>query len=226
MPSSFFIIAGPQCAGKTTTKSYLYSRYMAIARSQTPGATPEHRNLFLLPEMRQLVMHERGIHSAIFIDIDTERKIVERDLARMDDIIEKADDRIYLDETNIYTLAHARRRGLHVNDLVSEYGHRLQTLNAAILFLDVPPDISWQRRKVRYQERVNGFPQTEAAKVMEMYRDYLVTLHQELMNVSNMLKIELRRIDATGSVEATLSAAAIEFEQLTGARSVALVRRF
>jgi len=171
-------------------------------------------------------MHEHGIHGAIFNDAHTEHEIAERDLERMDDLIQKSDDRIYLDETNIFTLAHARNRGLDIGNLVSEYRHRLQTLNAAILFLNVPPEVSWERRKVRYQERVTGFPRAQAAAVMDMYHDYLVTLHSELLNVSSLLKTEIVPIDATGSVEGTLSAAAAVFEQLAGTRSIKLVCRF
>ena len=81
--AGYFIIAGPQCAGKTTAKKYLYARYMVVGRSSR-NDLQEQRNLTLLPEMRQVVMHERGIHSAIFIDVETELEIIQRDLDRMD----------------------------------------------------------------------------------------------------------------------------------------------
>ncbi len=226
MPGAFFIIAGPQCAGKTTTKGYLYSRYMTNARPQTEEAPPAHRNLILLPEMRQSVMHDHGIHSAIFINTETELEIVERDLARMDHLLGDGDDRIYLDETNVFTLAHALHRGLAVGGLISAYLQRLHALDAAILFLHVSPEVSWERRRARYQERVNGFPATQAVAVMDMYHDYLFALHKQLLEVSSVLGIELRSVDASGTVEATLSKAAEEFEQLADARKVRLIRRF
>jgi hypothetical protein len=119
--------------------------------------------------MRQEVMAAHGIHSAIFIDTETELEIIRRDLARLDRI--GADyHRVYLDETSIFTLAHARCRGLDVQHLRAEYATRLKELGASILFLDVGPDVSWRRRGAVYETRVHGFPCLEAQAVLAQYR--------------------------------------------------------
>jgi hypothetical protein len=217
----YFVLAGPQCAGKSTVKGYLYARFMTLR----PGE-PHPRNLVLLQEMRQLVMHEHGIHSAIFIDSCTEVEIVERDLARMDDILRHDDERLYLDETNVFTLAHATRRGLDTAPHLVAYVERLKRLDAAVLFFDLAPALSWSRREARYNERVRGFPRSEAAFVLNQYRHYLDEVQSCLSIIRASLPIEVVRIDASGSTEDTLSRSAEAFVALARARGVEFTARF
>jgi thymidylate kinase len=217
----YFVLAGPQCAGKSTVKSYLYARFM----TRRPGE-PHPRNLVLLQEMRQLVMHEHGIHSAIFIDSCTECEIVERDLARMDDILRRADERLYLDETNVFTLAHASRRGLDTAFHLAAYVERLKRLDAAVLFFDLAPALSWSRREARYNERVKGFPRSEADVVLNQYRRYLDEVDSCLSMIRASLPVDIVRIDASRSTEDTLSRSAEVFVALARARGVEFCKRF
>jgi thymidylate kinase len=224
--AGFVVLAGPQCAGKSTAKNYLYARYMTReSRSQFPRKTPP-RNLRLLQEMRQLVMHERGIHSAIFIDSETEQEIIARDLARLRTTLCTNRESTFLDETSVFTLAHARRQGLPIDESFARYREHLASLDAVMLFLDVPPTVSWARRKARYQERIVGFPLDEAAVVLSLYREYLDAVYAETLDLMNRIDLPTYRIDASGPMEDTLSACAQAFVNFAGEQHIELCPRF
>jgi thymidylate kinase len=219
---AFFVIAGPQCAGKSTAKNYLYARYM----SQSAANLHPPRNLALLQEMRQLVMHERAIHSGIFIDAETEDEIIRRDLERLEIIRDSASDRVYLDETNIFTLAHARRHSVTIEQSLRRYRELLQSLNANVIFFSASPSLSWTRRKPRYEERVAGFPPEEAAAVLLLYREYLDFAHSGLLELRKQVDIPIWEIDASGPLEDTLRACARTFVDAAAKLNVRLVPRF
>lgn len=222
--TGFMIVAGPQCAGKSTVKRYLYSRYM-VCDPRGAETSLRHRNLALLPEMRQTVMHERDIHSAIFIDGETELEVIRRDLKRMDDLRQEG-GRVYLDETNIFTLAHARCRGVGVARHFEDYSARLSSLDAAILFLDVAPEISWERRRGRYQERVDGFPNDQAINVLDQYRRYLFEVYNALKELTLEVGVPVMHVDAAQSKAAVLQACADAFTEHLRSRGTCLRSRF
>jgi hypothetical protein len=199
---------------------------MAMSRAADAEECEIPKNLILLQEMRQVVMHERGIHSAIFIDVDTENEIIRRDLDRMDQIIAAGDTRVYLDETSVFTIAHALRRGISVDHYCREYCERLRALRAEILFFEVPPAIAWARRKPRYEERVAGFPTDQAAAVLALYRSYLFGLHDALLETRSRLQLPVRCIDASIAIEDTLEASARTFLACAAERGIALSARF
>ena len=92
------------------------SRYIVrVPRSQVTGRS-SLRNLVLLQEMQQLVMHEHGIYSAIFIDAETEQEIIRRDLERMENILLFCTVAVNVctSTKQVFTLVHARRHGLSI----------------------------------------------------------------------------------------------------------------
>lgn len=220
---SLFLLAGPQCAGKSAVRNYLFARYMV---QQTASQPFPQRNLVLLQEMRQLVMHEHGVHSAIFIDASLEEEIIRRDLHRLEMIVQSREQLVYVDETGPFTLAHARRHGIGIGDALERYRQYLTGLGAAILFLDIPPSISWARRKSRYEERLFGFPPDEAAVVLARYREYLESVYGGLLEVIDLLGLPTLRVDASGAIEDTLRSCARGFEELATQRTITLVPRF
>jgi hypothetical protein len=209
MVSRLFVVAGPQASGKTTTKEYLACRYAVLSG----GAGDESpRNLTVLQEMRQIVMQERGIRSAIFIDSRAECEIIERDLRRMRGLLDSnLTGDIFLDETNAFTLAHAACHGLDISDYLMQYQDLLRDLDATVLFLDVPPDISWLRRQSVYQARVATFPVDQAKDVLVQHRRYLDTAYDCLCNLVQSLPVEVRKVDAAGPIQTTLQASAQAF---------------
>lgn len=77
---------------------------------------------------------------AIFMSEERELEVVQCDFGRMDLILKRTHKRlIYIDECNIFTIAHAAAHGIRqVEKYWDEYVDRLQKLRAKVIFLDVP----------------------------------------------------------------------------------------
>lgn len=217
-----FVLAGPQCAGKSTVKNYLYARYM---RQGTQTGQPP-RNLVLLQEMRQLIMHERGIHSGIFIDRDAEEEIVRRDLERLEMVVAGGKGLIYLDETSVFTLAHASLRGLPISQPLDHYRSLFRPMQTAVIYLRIAPSMSWTRRKPKYEERVAGYPIEEAATVLKMYREYLEQVDVHLQHLKEQIGVRICEIDASGPLEDTLRRCAKAFIETCEELKVPIQARF
>ena len=112
----YFVIGGPQAAGKSSSIKYIHSKYLSIVPLLTRGAKGpdvpqsehEFKNLIALQEMRQAIIYKYNINGGIFVERGEEEEIVKNDLARMDRILEDGNSNIFLDECNIFTLAHSR----------------------------------------------------------------------------------------------------------------------
>jgi thymidylate kinase len=194
--SELIIIAGPQAAGKSTAISQLCSQYQIVssflnrARKKIPA-------IFPLQESRQIIAHKDVLLGAIFMTPEQEEEVVECDLARMDLILSRRRDHlIYLDECNVFTIAHALAHGVKgVEKHWLEYIARLQRLRAKVIFLDVDPEISWERRHKKYQQRLIYFPANQHKAIMERYRAYLERLHPLLLDVYRRLPFPKELLD-------------------------------
>lgn len=169
--SEFFIIAGPQAAGKSTVIYHL-NRQCRNASLLFPQRHP--LLLFPLQESRQIIAHKYMHLGAIFMTLRDEREVVRCDLARMDIILKRTRDRLlYLDECNLFTIAHAAAHGIKdIERYFDRYMLRLEKLNVKIIFLDVPPDLSWERRRPVYEQRLVYFAKHRRKKIMEQYQMY------------------------------------------------------
>ena len=195
--SELIIIAGPQAAGKTTVVSQIcsdFSGLYSVCNSSVRKIPP----IFPLQESRQIVVHKNVLLGAIFMTREQEEEVVECDLARMDLISNRSRDRlVYLDECNIFTIAHAMAHGIvDVESHWQEYILRLKRLNAKIIFLDVDPEISWERRRRKYQQRLIYFPANRHNAIMRKYHEYLIRLHPLLLDVYHRLPFPKEFLDA------------------------------
>jgi len=187
--SELIIIAGPQAAGKTTTIIHLCSEY----QSMSPLFSCANKKLppiFPLQESRQIIVHRDILLGAIFMTAEQEEDIIACDLGRMDLILKHAREKhiIYLDECNIFTIAHAVAHGVKsVEKYWQEYVDRLTRLNAKVIFLDVDPETSWERRRAKYQQRLVYFPTNRHKSIMRRYQEYLKRLHPLLLDVYERL---------------------------------------
>ncbi|MDI6721622.1 MAG: deoxynucleoside kinase [Candidatus Aenigmarchaeota archaeon] len=222
MSHGFFVVGGPQAAGKSSTIKYLHSKYC----STVPMDENVYKNLVALQEMRQIIIHKYSILGAIFMDKSDEIEIVENDLKRMDNILDLDDDRIYLDECNIFTLAHLKNHCIEANKYFHEYCDRLRRLDASIMFLGISPEISWQRRKKRYEERIEGFPPDERETIMRSYKEYLFELHPRISELYEELDFPKTKIDAEILSEYLLLKASESFEEMMKRYEAGLTRRF
>lgn len=204
--SELIIIAGPQAAGKSTIITQLAEQYHTL-RSLFPSRRPPL--LFPLQESRQIVVHKYALLGAIFMTREHEREVVECDFSRMDIILGRMRDCvIYLDECNIFTIAHATAHGIgEIARHFDEYLDRLAKFRAKIIFIDVPPDISWERRRMKYAQRLVYFPRRRHAAIMRCYREYLSDVHPLLLSLYR--RIQLPKEMISGSLPESAVAEAV-----------------
>src|SRR3989344_6288546 len=193
--SQIVIIAGPQAAGKSTVIANLNRRF--IKQRLVSARSPV---LFVLQESRQIIAHKNISLGAIFMTPAEECEAVECDLNRMN-LILRRDHRhvVFIDECNIFTIAHALAHGIKDLEQYREaYYTRLKALHAAVVFLDVPPALSWERRRKQYDKRLVYFPRKDHADITMRYRRYLELIHPLLHEMYESLPFPKAMIDATG----------------------------
>jgi thymidylate kinase len=189
------VISGPQAAGKSsaikTLQELLGNIYPCFPGSK--DIVP-----LVLQEARQIIVHKYHAMGAIFLTEEQEREIIKIDFYRMKKILSELDERLlYFDECNIFTLAHAKAHGVELPDgILSDYIEHLSKLKAAVIFLDISPDLSWERRKDSYCFRLYRFPEGERDGILDRYRRYLDLLHPALLDIFEKIDLPKIKIDA------------------------------
>lgn len=212
--SRILIIAGPQAAGKTTVINKLIAQPYNV-EDLFPGKNPPL--LFPLQESRQIIVHKEMLLGAIFMTAEQEMQVIECDLHRMN-LIQQRNHRpaVYVDECNIFTIAHALAHGVtQVQDYWDQYVAKLAKLNARVIFIDLPPEVSWERRRRRYEKRLIYFEEDEHAAIMQHYHDYLFTLYPLLHHVFNSLQFPKDIVSGQMSEENVLKAVCQKVTKLT-----------
>lgn len=181
-----------------------------------PGATAPL--LFPLQESRQIVVHKYMLLGAIFMNLEQEQEVVSCDLGRMDLVLQRNQKQlVYLDECNIFTLAHAAAHMITgVEQYWDEYISRLKQLDAMVIFLDVPPAISWERRCRKYEKRLVYFPENEHKAIMRRYQEYMEKLYPLLLDIYRRLPFPKVIIDGSCSEENIIKMACQQMTHLTG----------
>lgn len=172
-----FIIAGHQAAGKTTAKIIL-EEALRDNFKKYPSTKIQSWD-----EAGAMIIKKHQGGGGQFISTQQEKEIIEFDLARLKKlIINTQENLIIIDETNIFSLAHANARGLNwEKKYLENYLKYLQSLETTIIFLESLPETSWQRRQRKYQERCLGMDEEQATEAMQSYRTYLNNLYPSLL---------------------------------------------
>lgn len=238
MPLGYIILAGPQAAGKSTVMNYISSKFQSLVSPESAqefgGKIPKYApkgfvslqtNLVILQEMRQIVLRNHVVPGGVFVDWAGEGEIMDRDILRLDEIIAKEDNRVYVDETNLFTLAHAQFHNIDIKPCMDDYLQRLTKINSIVVFLDVCPDTSWQRRKPRYEERVIDFPLNEKAKVLSRYRGYLNNVHDKLLEIYDAVPLPKVKINTEKPLEDALEEVSTEIQKIALERKIHLITR-
>lgn len=203
--SEMVIIAGPQAAGKSTVIASLDE----CCRTGCPfSSNRKPPVLFPLQESRQIVVHANMLLGAIFMRPEHELEVVRCDLRRMDQILAHSRNRlVYLDECNVFTIAHAVGHGVgDIEKYRDEYLRRLEKLNAKVVFMDLPPEISWARRWRKYEQRLIYFPKGQHRAILQKYKDYMEKTHGLLREVYERLPFAKETVDASLPQEEVLRA--------------------
>lgn len=212
--SKIIVIAGTQAAGKSTVIAKLSYQLHNVASLFRDGKAPL---LFPLQESRQIIVHKHMLLGAIFMTPEQEREVVSCDFERMDLMLRPApNDVIYLDECNVFTIAHAAAHGVtDVEQYWDGYMTSLRRLDAAVIFLDVPVDISWDRRRRRYEQRLVYFPADQHEHILQKYYDYIVKLHPLLLDLYRRLPFPKTIVDSCCSEENVLEMVCQKVASLT-----------
>jgi hypothetical protein len=236
MGPGYVLFAGPQAAGKSTAIEYAANKYQCMAdgtalRGWFGGMDISLEgpdlpvNLVVLQEMRQVVLRERRIPGGRFMDWSAECEVIRRDIKRMEGLSRPGAEGVYLDETSVFTLAHAKLHGVRTAPLLDRYKRLLDRLGAVVIFMSVGKDVSWSRRKPRYEERVVNFPVEEKSKALMKYREYLDEVYDNLFEVYGFLDLEKIMIDASGSLEGCLRSVKRYLSVKETVRGIRLVER-
>ncbi len=188
----YIIIAGPQAAGKTTTKKYFEKKYN----------DSENKNIIFLDETREIVNKKYNPFGTLTVTRDLEYKIIEEDLTRLNKISEreKEGNMIYVDETSLFGLAHSSLRGIEIKDYLKEYINILKGLNPKIFFIDVNPEVSWSRRKDRYENRLGEMSYLEKNDALGEIRGYLDNVYPQLIQMFWQIDLPKMKIDGVNNV--------------------------
>lgn len=212
--SRLVIVAGPQAAGKSTVIAKLSSQPQNVA----PFFGDQRASIiFPLQESRQIITHKHILLGAIFMTLEHEIEVVNCDLERMDLILQRNQNQfMYVDECNIFTIAHALAHGVtQVEKYWDEYVVRLARLNAVVVFLNVLPSISWDRRSRRYEQRLIYFPEDQREIILERYHSYLTKLHPLLLDVYSRLPFPKVIIDSSCSEDNVIEMVCEQITALT-----------
>lgn len=194
MKARYFIIAGPQAAGKTTFIRYLNEKY-------------KNNRISFLQEAREIVNNKYKLKGAISMTTLDEIEAIELDTRRMYEIREELkndSNRIYIDECNIFTLAHTSTHGISIDEYFKEYCFLLEKLNPFIVFFDVPPEVSWRRREEVYRKRVKDLQSKEQGKILREYKKYIEKVHPELIKLYQKINFPKIHIN-TNSLQKSLT---------------------
>lgn len=181
----YIIIAGPQAAGKTTTKKYLENKY-------------ENQEIIFLQNSRNIVNKNCNPGGALTVTRNLEFQMIEEDLNRLKTIEEKSKinpNSIYVDETGIFTLAHSGLYNINIKDYFKEYINLLSKLNPKIIFLDVNPEISWTRRKEKYEKRIENFDENEKINARKELKNYMNFVYPKLIKMFEKINLPKIKID-------------------------------
>lgn len=194
----YVLLCGPQAAGKSTCvgslRDFLLNLYPCLPLSAELGS-------FCLQESRQIIVRKYHAMGGIFLTVEQEREIIATDLYRMTVITRELDDStFYVDETNVFTLAHAKVHGIDLfTEFWPQYMALLKELQAVVVFMDIDPATSWQRRKHIYKNRLYRFPQKDRRKILKRFEEYLGQLYPELLDIYEKLEIPKIKVSACQS---------------------------
>jgi len=127
-----------------------------------------------------------------------EKRIMNLDLERMNKIsLEGNSQTIYLDETNIFSVAHESLRDLvFAQQMYESYMKALSSFRVGILFTNVPPEISWMRRRRIYERRYKGM--TDFEERIRKSREYLWRIYPEMIKLYERLPFAKRLVHTAG----------------------------
>lgn len=182
---AYVIIGGPQASGKSHAQRHLVRTYKNIVALREAGQ-------ILLERERE----EGSLLGGALVDKEFEKMVLQLDLERMREIPHEPSNKIYLDESNIFAVAHARVKNPDLAEILFlKYSQALSSFNAGVIFVHVAPEVSWERRERVYTQRYRGSP--NYGYKMKRSKDYVFRIYPFLMELYRTLPYPKRQVEGT-----------------------------
>jgi len=180
---AYVIIGGPQASGKSLAQRHIGTTY---------------RNIVVLQEAAQVLLErerEKGnVLGGALVDREFEWRVLQFDLERMGNILHKPSNDIYVDESNIFTAAHARVKNADLAEtLFLKYTQALDSLSTGIVFIHVTPEVSWRRRGLAYVKRYQGSVDFEDR--MKRSKEYIFQLYRHMTALYQALPYPKQQVE-------------------------------
>ena len=204
---SYIIIAGPQASGKSTAKKHIEKTF---------------KNVIVLEEAAEILLRQKGISGGAFVDVDFERDLLDFDLKKMRKCLEGRNV-IYVDETNIFSSAHAKIRDPEVGEeLFSGYVQMLNRFNTGIIFTHVNPEASLKRKETVYMKRYQSLD--DFRHKMELSRKYILQIYPHLIDVFKRLDFPKEMVEGGVSLQEFEKNVEIAFQKVCSKMNVKVER--
>lgn len=151
-------IAGPQSAGKTTVFQMIKNHFPYFN---------------FLSEINPYTFYGEKHLGGAFNDEKTEILIIEKDLEQLKKIKENT-----VVETGIFHLVYSEIFSpKKTKKFFQEYLNLYYHFQNWLIFIDVKPEISWKRRRKKYQERVKNLSKEKQKEALNRYKNNLYRLY-------------------------------------------------
>lgn len=182
---AYIIIGGPQASGKSVAQRHIGRTY---------------RNIVVLREAAQVLLEgerQKGIVlGGALVDREFETRVLQFDLERMRNITHKPSNDIYVDESNIFTVAHARAKNMDLAEMLFlKYRQALSSFSTGVVFIHVTPEVSWRRREPAYVRRYQGSPDFEDR--MKRSKEYIFQLYRHLTTLYQALPYPKQQVEGS-----------------------------
>ncbi len=180
---AYVVVAGPQASGKSVAQKH-------IART--------FENTIVLREAGQILLEkeqERGnTLGGALVDSEFEKRVLQLDMARMKNIRDTPSSYIYVDESSIFAVAHAKVKNPDLAEILFlKYTQALDSLNTGIVFTHVTPEVSWERRQRVYEKRYEGT--SDFAARMKRSKEYIFRLYPHLVALYKTLPYPKQQVE-------------------------------
>ena len=210
---TYIVVAGPQASGKSVAQRH-------IART--------YKNIIVLREAGQILLERererKNVLGGALVDSEFEKRVLQLDLARMQNIRHKPGSYVYVDESSIFAVAHARVKNPDLAEILFlKYTQALDSFNTGIVFTHVAPEISWERRERVYARRYEGA--SDLAARMKRSKEYIFQLYPHLVALYRTLPYPKQQVEGAVPFQEFRKCVETAFEKVCKEMGVASERR-
>jgi len=210
---AYVIVAGPQASGKSVAQRHIAMTF---------------KNTIVLREAGQILLEreqERGnALGGALVDSEFEKRVLQLDLARMQNIRDTPSRYIFIDESNVFAVAHAKVKNPDLAEILFlKYTQALDSFNTGIVFTHVTPQVSWERRQRVYEKRYEDALDLSAR--MKRSKEYIFQLYPHLVALYETLPYPKQQVEGAIQFQEFKKCVETAFEKVCREMGVTSERR-